>query len=109
MKRNFCYCKKIHMTGAGTNYSDSYIVILPSSAPSPTPIGGWCGYISNQSYHPASHPSTHPDKFEISINQDLFENKSCSTTWVDPKTAFEPNPYPQRTNMFCKNNEANGW
>ena len=26
-----------------------------------------------------------------------IENKSCSTTWVDPKTVFEPYPDPKKT------------
>ena len=27
-----------------------------------------------------TQPPTHPDKLEISINQQLLDNKSCSTT-----------------------------
>ena len=47
--------------------------------------------------NPTNQPPTHPDKFEISINQDLFENKSCSTTWVAHKKVFEPYPDPQKS------------
>ena len=43
---------------------------------------------------------------KLSKNQmkidDNIENESCSTTWVDPKTVFEPFPNPKKSPLGPK-------
>ena len=47
-----------------------------------------------------NQPQNHP-KSNVRIERTM-ENKSCSATWVDQKTVFEPKPHPTNSPLGPK-------
>ena len=48
-----------------------------------------------------SEPKLNKKKSKFTIEENI-ENRSCSTTWRDPKTIFEPYPEPKNSPLGLK-------
>ena len=48
-------------------------------------------------------PPTRPDKYEGDEIEQILENESCLSVWVDPKNVFEPCPNLKNSQIRAKN------
>ena len=74
--------------------SELSIIILPSSAPTPTQLGAEVVIFS---FNPTTRP---PGKVFFATMKHNLEKQSCKTKWADPKTVNRPNPNPKNILLF---------